>query len=343
MSRRPARLAAVCLAAGPACVLLTTNAGCDGGTVVIADNSRPAPRQTAPGQPAPRQTAPPAAARREAPRQPAQRRLETRRDGARRERPPAPRSGGDGRPADDRLAAGDAGLGDPADVEPPDEIGPPATADRVVVGRGFGSSTGMTVDEALAVLGGPADAFEKADALKALAAAPADDSRRDEVNALLGRTLMGSLEGSGTDAADHVAAMMRWAGEPAAFRKIGEAAVLAGGPWAGREVLRRAALMEDPDAVHALTPLLRDRWAGREAVEVVRRLGEKAEPAVLPLLADGDAAVRRDAATLLGTTGGPDAAEALLKRAGAESDGSLARHMRSVRADILRRLRASGR
>ena len=119
--------------------------------------------------------------------------------------------------------------------------------------------------------------------------------------------------------------------------------MLSGGPWAGREVLRRAALTRDDAAVHALTPLLRDRWVGREAVEAVKRMGEKAEPAVLPLLADGDAAVRRDAAALLGLVGGPAGAEALLQRSKAEREAGLARQMRSARADILARLRAEGR
>ena len=320
---------------------LALTAGCDGGTVVIADNSRPAPYQAAPPA-APRADPRPQAPRDAAPR--------------REPRPPAMRSGDADRrgfapPADDRRDESRPDDPAPGYVDGPGEVEPAdpaaeaaARADRIARGgSAFGAPAALTTAEALQVLNGPADVFERADALKALAAAPVEEARRGEVNALLTRTLAGALEGSGTAAADHIAAMMHWAGEPAAFRKIGEAAVLGSGPWASREVLRRASLAEDPAAVHALTPLLRDRWVGREAVEAVRRLGEQAEPAVLPLLADGDPTVRRDAATLLGATGGPDAAEALLKRAGVESDGGLARHMRSVRTEILRRLRASGR
>ena len=331
-----------------ACVL-AAGAGCDGGTVVIANDpgaapqpaAQPAARQPAPRQPAPRvaRTDPPPELR------PAPGTRERRRGAAAR------RSGTDRRTPAFVAAPGDAP--DPPAVADTSAFGGPgvgassgAGLGAGAAGRGssrFGAAPPMTADEAVAVLSGVPDTFQRADALKALAAAPVDEARRDEVNALLGRTLMAALDGPGTAAAGHIAAMMHWAADPAEFRKIGEAAVLAGGPSAGREVLRRASLLEHENSVHALTPLLRDRWVGRAAVQAVKRLGEQAEPAVLPLLDDGDPAMRRDAATLLSSVGGPDGAEALLKRSKVESDGGLARHMRQARTEVLTRLRASGR
>ena len=107
-------------------------------------------------------------------------------------------------------------------------------------------------------------------------------------------------------------------------------------------MLRKLAAIDDPAAktaaARAAVVVGQDRWAGRAAVEVLHDLGPLAEPFVLPLLSDPNWETRRDAATLLSRIGGEASVDALLARSRAEENAELAKHMRSARTALKKRL-----
>ena len=154
------------------------------------------------------------------------------------------------------------------------------------------------LDAALAVLADDPDVVSRKAALHTLAAADRDPARAAAVNALLDRTLLNALEETAATA-DHLAAMMTWADDAAAYRQIGETTLLASGPFAVREVARRAATSPDPEAGRALAPLLADPTAAREVRAILLEVGPGAAAAVRPLRDDPDPAVSAAAASLL--------------------------------------------
>ncbi len=152
--------------------------------------------------------------------------------------------------------------------------------------------------------------------------------------ALTGRLTDAVQEGGfGVDRA--AATLLRWADRPEQFRTIGES--LLEGTGAGRKEALKNLDPQNPAHAYLAAALLPHDWEGDEATAVLRTMGRIAEPAALPLLAHPDAATRRDAATLLAEIGGPASAEALKTQAAAETDRTLARHLRAQRIKVLKR------
>ena len=109
-------------------------------------------------------------------------------------------------------------------------------------------------------------------------------------------------------------------------------------------LLRDLASVDDPaantPAAEAALALAEDPTLGDDAVRVLQEMGPAAEDAVLKRLIDPDPAVRRDIATLLSQIGTAKSIDRLLERSKAETDPTLARHMRAARVDLRRRILA---
>ena len=171
------------------------------------------------------------------------------------------------------------------------------------------------------------------DADPALAA----EDQRDRVNRALATALPDAIE-AGSFEADRVAeALFTWADSPGLHRAVGEALLEATG-FGRKGVLER---LDPANPLHAYVaaPLMTHRWEGDEALAFIRRMGPAAEPAVIDLLDDPSPETRRDVATLLTEFGGADAAAALQRRSEAETDRTLAKHLRAQRLEIMKKLR----
>ena len=160
---------------------------------------------------------------------------------------------------------------------------------------------------------------------------------RDAVRRALAARLPDALEEGGFTADRSALALFRWAERPGSFRAVGEAAV-EGTPFGQRDLLAQLDTA-NPNHAHVAAPMMTTRSRGAEALAFIRKMGAPAEPAVIALLDDPNPATRRDVAALLTEIGGEAAAEALRKRASAETDRDLARHMRARRLEILKKLR----
>ena len=171
--------------------------------------------------------------------------------------------------------------------------------------------------------------------LEGLDPAEATPERREAIAAALAKRMKAAAAGSGFDVDRAAGALLAWAEGPDRHWTIGEA--LLGGTGMGRKETLRKLDPANPDHAHVAAPLLTHPWEGKEALAFVRGMGTPAEPAVLRLLDDPNPATRRDVASLLAEIGGPASAEALLERAGQETDRTLARHLRVQRATILNR------
>ncbi|NNJ24229.1 hypothetical protein LzC2_02800 [Planctomycetes bacterium LzC2] len=222
-------------------------------------------------------------------------------------------------------------------------------------GSGMRSSSGVASDRepapgeaetiwAARVLRNSDDYWARKEAIKHLARTLPEEATEQE-RAVVGEALLFSMRAPERMERDDLSSLLiTW--RPDGYADMIRKQIEGSDLWHNdkEKLLRKLADVDDPAAkkaaAEAAVAVADERWMGEAAVDVLRDLGAAAEDAVIDRLTDPDPKVRADVATLLGEIGTEKSADRLLAQSKLETDRALAKHMRTARGNVNRRLMA---